>query len=266
MIKSIVHFVRLYFMQAWFSYRALFAWSTPFNYIANKMGFPFFSMLMFLFMGKFVGLNDPIYIVIGNILLLPSLNGVSGMSMTIGGEKQFGALSYLLGSPAPRIPLFMGRAFFHILDGLTTVLIALPIAILVFQLDVSQTNFWLVGICVALISVTATGMGFIMGMVTLLSRDGWMITSTLQIAFYVVIGVNFPVDLLPPVLRSISYALPMTRGIQAARLALAGAGWAEVAPLLLGEILIGALYIVIGYSSFRITERISMQNGILDNV
>ena len=35
---------------------------------------------------------------------------------------------------------------------------------------------------------------------------------------------------------------------------------------LLGEILIGALYIVIGYSSFRITERISMQNGILDNV
>jgi ABC-2 type transport system permease protein len=266
MIKSIVRFVRLYFIQAWFSYRALFAWSTPFNYIASKMGFPFFSMLMFLFMGKFVGLTDPIYIVIGNILLLPSLNGVSGMSMTIGGEKQFGALSYLLGSPAPRIPLFMGRAFFHILDGLTTVLIALPIAILVFHLDMSQTNFLLVGVCLVLISVTATGMGFIMGMVTLLSRDGWMITSTLQIAFYVVIGVNFPVDLLPPVLRAISFALPMTRGIQAARMALAGANWADIAPLLLGEILIGTLYIVIGYASFCITERISMQNGILDNV
>lgn len=266
MIKSIVRFVRLYFIQAWFSYRALFAWSTPFNYIASKMGFPFFSMLMFLFMGKFVGLNDPIYIVIGNILLLPSLNGVSGMSMTIGGEKQFGALSYLLGSPAPRIPLFMGRAFFHILDGLITVLIALPIAILIFQLDMSQTNFWLVGACLALISVTATGIGFIMGTVTLLSRDGWMITSTLQIAFYVVIGVNFPVDLLPPALRAISSALPMTRGIQAARMALAGASWVDIAPLLLGEILIGALYIVIGYVSFRITERISLNNGVLDNM
>ena len=39
MIKSIVHFVRLYFMQAWFSYRALFAWSTPFNYIANSVAY-----------------------------------------------------------------------------------------------------------------------------------------------------------------------------------------------------------------------------------
>ena len=266
MIQSIVRYVRLYFMQAWFSYRALFAWSTPFNYFASKMGFPFFSMLMFLFMGKFVGLNDPIYIVIGNILLLPSLNGVSGMSMTIGGEKQFGALSYLLGSPAPRAPLFMGRAFFHILDGLITVTVALPIALLVFHLDVSQTNFLLVGLCVALISVTATGMGFIMGTVTLVSRDGWMITSTLQIAFYVVIGVNFPVELLPAGLRAISYVLPMTRGIQAARLALAGAGWTEIAPLFFGEILVGAIYIVIGYTIFLIMERISLKNGLLDNI
>ncbi|KAF0111125.1 MAG: hypothetical protein FD147_1063 [Chloroflexi bacterium] len=266
MIKSVIRIVRLYFFQAWFSYRALFAWSTPFNYFASKMGFPFFSMLMFIFMGKYVGLNDPIYIVIGNILLLPSLNGVSGMSMTIGGEKQFGALSYLLGSPAPRAPLFMGRAFFHILDGFITVLVALPLAILIFHLDMSQTNFLLVGFCILLISVTATGMGFIMGTVTLVSRDGWMITSTLQIAFYVVIGVNFPVDLLPPVLRAFSSSLPMTRGIQAARLALAGAGWSEIAPLVLGEILIGAIYILIGYATFRFTERASMKSGMLDNL
>jgi ABC-2 type transport system permease protein len=266
MIKSTVHVIRLYFMQAWFSYRALFAWSTPFNYFSAKMGFPFFSMLMFLFMSKFAGLSDPIYIVIGNILLLPSLNGVSGMSMTIGGEKQFGALSYLLGSPAPRIPLFAGRAFFHILDGFTTVLVALPIALLIFHLDVSGTNFWLVGLCVLLISITATGMGFIMGTITLISRDGWMITSTLQIAFYVVIGVNFPVEMLPPVLRAFSYALPMTRGIQAARLALAGARWANIAPLLLGEVLIGLFYMLIGYGWFRLMERISLKNGVLDNI
>ena len=129
--------VRLYFIQAWFSYRSLFAWSTPFNYIASKLGFPFFSMLMFIFMGKFVGITDPVYIVIGNILLLPSINGSYGISMTIGGERQFGAMSYLLGSPAPRAPLFLGRAFFHIIDGFITVLVALPIAILIFHLNLS---------------------------------------------------------------------------------------------------------------------------------
>ena len=266
MIQKLVHFVRLYFIQAWFSYRALFAWSTPFNYFASKMGFPFFSMLMFLFMGKFVGLTDPIYIVIGNILLLPSLNGVSGMSMTIGGEKQFGAMSYLLGSPAPRIPLFVGRAFFHIIDGLTTVLVALPLAILIFHLDMSATNFWLVGICLLLISITCTGMGFIMGTVTLLSRDGWMITSTLQIGFYVIVGVNFPISLLPASLRTLALGLPMTRGIQAARLALAGAGWPEISSLVLGELLVGAIYIIVGYLTFVAAEKVSLRNGMLDSM
>jgi ABC-2 type transport system permease protein len=265
-MNPVKRWLRLYFIQAWFSYRALFAWSTPFNYIASKLGFPFFSMLLFIFLGKYVGLNDPVYIVIGNILLLPSLNGVMGISMTIGGEKQFGALSYLLGSPAPRSAVFVGRAFFHIIDGFVAVLIALPIAILVFQLDLAQTNFLWLALSVLLICITSTGLGFIMGVVTLLSRDGWMITSTLALAFYVLIGVNFPIELLPPVLKSISLALPMTRGIQAARMALNGAHFAELAPLLAGEVLIGLAYIIFGYALFRGVERISFKNGALDNL
>ncbi len=265
-MSRIRRWIRLYFIQAWFSYRALFAWSTPFNYIASKLGFPFFSMLLFIFLGKYLGMDDPVYIVIGNILLLPSLNGVMGISMTIGGEKQFGALSYLLGSPAPRSAVFIGRAFFHIVDGFAAVLVAMPIAILVFHLDLSQTNFFLLALCVLLICITSTGLGFIMGVVTLLSRDGWMITSTLALAFYVLIGVNFPIEYLPNWLRAISLALPMTRGIQAARLALAGATISEVAPLISGEVLVGSLYILFGYALFRGVERLSFKNGALDNV
>ncbi len=266
MMQSIVRNVRLYFFQAWFSYRSLFAWSTPFNYFASKFGFPFFSMLLFVFMGKFVGLNDIAYIVIGNILLMPSANGVSGISMTIGGERQFGAMSYLLGSPAPRAPLFLGRAFFHILDGFVSLLLALPIVILIFHLDVAQMNLWLVLLCVVILSFTTNGIGFIMGTITLLSRDGWMITSTLSVAFYILIGVNFPVEQLPDFLQVISYALPMTRGIMAARLALDGAVWSTIAPLIFGELAVGLLYMIIGYQLFSMVEKASMKNGMLDSI
>lgn len=265
-MRAIVRVLRLYFIQAWFSYRSLFAWSTPFNYFASKLGFPFFSMLVFIFMGKFAGFSDPTYIVIGNILLLPSLNGVSGISMTIGGERQFGAMSYLLASPAPRAPLFLGRAFFHILDGFITLIVALPIAMLVLNLDYSLINPMLLLFCMIILCITTNGIGFIMGTVTLLSRDGWMITSTLSIAFYVLIGVNFPVDLLPPALQYVSYGLPMTRGIMAARLALAGADWAAVAPLLGGEIIVGLIYMGIGYALFRMAEKASMKSGLLDSI
>jgi ABC-2 type transport system permease protein len=265
-MRGIIRIIRLYFIQAWFSYRSLFAWSTPFNYFANKLGFPFFSMLVFVFMAKFAGFTDPAYIVIGNILLLPALNGVSGISMTIGGERQFGAMSYLLASPAPRAPLFLGRAFFHILDGFVTLIVALPIAMLVLHIDIAAMNPLKLFFCMIILCITTNGIGFIMGTITLLSRDGWMITSTLSIAFYILIGVNFPVELLPPALQYVSYGLPMTRGIMAARLALTGANFTSLAPLLGGEILIGIIYMVIGYVLFRMAEKASMKTGLLDNI
>jgi ABC-2 type transport system permease protein len=264
MIRRLRRYLRLYVLEAWFSYRALFAWSTPFAYLTTKLGFPFFTMLFFIFMGKFVGISDPLYIVIGNILLLPAMNGLSGVSMTIGGERQFGTLSYLLGSPAPRGPIFLGRALFHILDGIFTVSIALPLAMLLFHLDLTRVNFALLLFCVILIAITSSGMGFILGSLSLVNRDGWMITSTLTIALYILIGVNFPVDLLPGGLKLVSYCLPMTRGIMAARQALAGATWASVALLIYGEVLVGVLYTLVGYALFLFIEKRSMALGSLD--
>lgn len=266
MINKVVRITRLYFFQAWYSYRSLFAWSTPFSYITSKFGFPFFSMLMFVFMGKFAGLTDPMFIVIGNILLMPSMNGLYGISMTVGNERQFGAMSYLLGSPAPRAPLFLGRAFFHILDGFITVLVALPIAILIFNLDISEVNLFLLLCCLVLLSITTTGLGFIMGTISLLSRDGWMFTNTLGQLLFLFIGVNFAVDQLPRFLQPISSYLPMTRVIMSARMALEGAGWADVTGLLAGEILVGLTYIIIGYTLFRLVERASMSTGSLDSI
>jgi len=266
MKRQVIRYLRLYIIQAWFAYRALFAWSTPFNYFVSKFGFTFFSMVMFVFMGKFVGLNDPVYIVIGNILLMPATNGVSGISMTVGNERQFGAMSYLLGSPAPRAPIFLGRALFHILDSFVTVAIALPVATWIFHLDMANTNFFLVLLCVFITSFTTSGMGFIMGSVSLVNRDGWMITSTLALSLYILAGANFPVASLPAFLQVVAYSLPMTRGIMAARAALDGANWVSIAPLLAGEIVIGLIYIVVGYAMFRLLERKSMVSGVLDNL
>jgi hypothetical protein len=43
----------------------------------EQLSFPVFTMLLFVYMGKFVGLTDPLYIVIGNILLLPATNSIN---------------------------------------------------------------------------------------------------------------------------------------------------------------------------------------------
>ncbi|MDD5369101.1 MAG: ABC transporter permease [Anaerolineaceae bacterium] len=264
MIHKLKSYLRLYGIEAWYSYRALFAWQSPGPYVSAKVIFPFFQLLLFLYMGRFAGMQDSLYIVIGNLLLLPSVNGVSGVSMTIGAERQFGTLPYLIGSPAPRAPLFLGRTLFHILDGLTTTLIAIPLAIIFFGVDFSRANLALIVVCILLLTLTSTGLGLVLGSVALTTREGWTITTVTYMLFYIFCGVNFPVSALPGALQWVSFALPITRGIQATRLVLAGANWSTIAPLVAGELVVGFLYAVLGYWLFRYVERRTTMSGQWD--
>jgi hypothetical protein len=52
--------------------------------------------------------------------------------------------------------------------------------------------------------------------------------------------------------------------ILAARLALQGAGWSLISRLVGGELLVGSIYILMGYLCFRLIERHSLVSGTLD--
>ena len=266
MINKTVTLLRMYLAQAWLSYHGRFAITHPAGYIASKIGFPFFLMVFFIFLGKFAGFADPLYIVIGHILLIPSNNGMCGVTLAIGDERQWGTLSYVLGSPAPRAPVFIGRATYYILDGFISTLLGFAIAAGIFHMDLTHVNFGLLAGCVLLITATSTGLGFLFGSIALVSRDGWTILNTFLQATYILVGVNFPVSALPVFLQKVAYALPLTRGVLAARAILGGAGWNESSALLAGEALVGGVYILAGYFIFLLIEKRSTIQGTLDAI
>jgi len=266
MIQRIRQDLRLYLVSAWYSYRALYAWQSLGPYISGKVAFPIAQMLFFYFMGKLAGVADPLYIVLGHILLLPATNGVHGVSMTISGERDFRTLPYLIASPAPRGPLFVGRSLVHIIDGLISTIAAFILGTLFFHIDLTHSNVPLTWVCILLLSVTSCGIGMVLGSLSLRSREAQTITGMIAIALYMLSGVNFPVDVLPKAIQGISYALPLTRGIQAARLAMAGGGWAQIGSLFGGELLVGLLYIVGGYLMFLWFERLSLVDGQIEAV
>ncbi len=103
------------------------------------------------------------------------------------------------------------------------------------------------------------------GTISLRSQDGWMFIQYPGTVTLFVDRVNFPIQQLPAFLQPVSTFLPMSRGIQAARMVVNGAGWSNVAGLLGGEVLVGLAYILIGYTLFRIVERASMSTGSLDS-
>lgn len=264
MMRRLASDLRLYLVSAWYSYRALYAWQSLGPYISGKVAFPIAQMLFFYFMAKLAGTPDPLYIVLGHILLLPATNGVAGVSMTISGERDFRTLPYLIASPAPRAPLFLGRSLVHILDGLLSTIAAFILGVLFFHIDLSRSNLPLTGLCILLLAVTSCGLGMVLGSLALRSREAWTITSMLSIVLYMLSGVNFPVEVLPRAFQVISYGLPLTRGIQAARLAMAGADWGGVQSLFFGEMLVGAIYMLIGYLMFTAFEKFSLVDGQIE--
>ncbi len=266
MMKNFRGSLRLYLASAWYSYRSVYAWQRFGPYISVKIAFPLAQMLLFYFMGQLAGVKDPIYIVIGNILLLPTTNGILGVSQTISHERDFKTLPYLIASPAPRSPLFLGRSLVHILDGLLSTVMALVLGALLFRIDLTHSNLPLTILCILLLSITSCGMGLILGSLSLRTREAWTVTSMVTMALYIFSGVNFPIEVLPKSLQVISYSLPLTRGIQAARLAMNGADWATIQSLFLGEFLVGLIYIGIGYLTLTWFEKLSLVDGQIETV
>ena len=255
--------LRLFLSGCLLQYRALFNWATPIGYVSYKLAMPLSQLLFFVELGSFAtGRGTALYYALGNALQLTAVNGIFGVIQTVGNERQFGTLPILLASPANRLATFLGRALVHVLDGMATVAIGIGMVVLLFGLDLQRANLPLFGLCILLISVTTSGLGLMFGSLSLITRDVFVIANTVYYLLLVVCGINFPVERLPGWLQLVSYGLPMTRGVQAARAAAAGASLTQVSALLVGELLVGAVYVAIGFTLFRWLENQARRGGL----
>lgn len=244
-------------------YRAMFNWATPVGYLAYKVISPLIQILFYVQLGIFAtGRANTAYFAVGNALQLTAVNGIFGVIMTVGNERQYGTLPMLLASPANRLATFLGRALFHVLDGITGVALGFAMVALIYGFDLHRANLPLLALCVLLISCTTAGFGLLLGSLSLVARDVIAIGNTFYYGLLVVCGVNFPVERLPGALQLVSWSLPLTRGVVAARRAVAGGSMADVSGLLLAEAGIGALYVTAGYLLFRWLERVSRRGGL----
>ena len=255
--------LRLFLHGCVIQYRALFNWATPLGYVASKILMPLWQMIFFVELGTYAtGQANALYFAVGNALQLTAVNGVFGVVMTVGNERWFGTLPMLLGSPANRLATFLGRALMHVLDGITGVVVGFLLAIALFGLDLRHADLPLLALCIVLISITTSGLGLMFGSISLVTRDVLFIANVFYFLLLVFCGVNFPVARLPAAMQVISWALPMTRGIEAARAAVGGASLGQVAGLLAGEAAVGAVYAVAGYRLFRRLEEVSRRGGL----
>src|SRR6266550_1454091 len=234
----------------WLQYVALFQWATILGYAAYKVVLPIGQILFFVEFGVYAtGPQNALYFALGNALQMTANAGIYGVIGTVANERHMGTLPILLGSPANRLVTFLSRAIVNVIDGVITVLFGLILTAVLFHLDIARGNLPLLGLCVVVISLSTAGLGLLFGSIGLIMRF---------------CGINFPVTQLPGAAQVVAYALPLTRGIEAAREAADGASVGHVAGLLAGEIVVGVVYAFLGYLLFRAFEAYARRGGLQD--
>lgn len=259
--------LRLFGQGALLSYIALFHWLRPATYLASKIFMPLAQISFFTYLGTFAtGSDNSSFFVIGNAMQIAAVSGIYGVTMSIGGDRWNGTLPYLFGTPANRLVMFVGRASIHIVDGMVGVVIGFIWGVILLGLDLSQADLPALALTILITTYSTSGLGLMMGSLSLVTRNVMFINNTVYFALLIFSGANIPLATLPAWMQAISKLLPLTRGIAAARILIAGGQMADVSTLLVGEFIIGCIYVFLGYRLFRWFEIQAKRRGTLETV
>jgi ABC-2 type transport system permease protein len=256
--------VRRFGESSWIIFKALFRWFNPHAYLVNKLILPLEQLLVFTLLGVYAGgRSSESFYVLGNILALATLGGF-GVAATISEERTQVTLLLLLGSPANRLVNFVQRAVIPVVDGMLTVLVALMFGITLFGLDLSHANLPGLGASILTAALSTVGMGCLLGVLALVFLDIYTIWNAVFLLMLVIAGVNIRPGQLPGWLQPLSSIVPLTRSVAAARQAIGGASFATIAPDLVGDLAVGAAYLLLGFVLLRRTEFAARRAGALE--
>jgi len=263
---------RIFLSSAVFSFRAQFGWLYPPMWLTMKFVMSLSQMAFFVFVGQFLittgqAKADIIaYIAVGNAIMMLSWNTVFSVINITSNDKWDGTLPLLLATPAHRLPIFVGRAMMHVFDGMISVAIAFAFAVFLFGVNFGNADALALLIVVFMTAFTMSGFGLLIGGFSFHFRNPLVFANVFTYILLIFCGVNFPIQALPQPLQLVSYAIPLTYGVDTGRKAIAGATLLDIAPLLVQMLIVGVISILLGYIFFRWFEHVARKTGQMEAV
>ena len=256
--------MRIFLVGGVISYRALFHFLHPAIFIPTLLVVPVFQILLFAYIGRSAGVESDEFYVIGNATHNAALPCIWATVQAIAGERWQNTLGYLLASPAPRIPLFLGRAVPVVANGFLITLFALVVGGGLLGVTFSPSTLASIAAVTAVAAFACTGLGFVLAALGLVIREISILNNLLFGFLLVFTGANVPLDAFPDVIQTLSHALPLRHGIEAAREIAAGATLGDVVGLVAAEAFVGVLYGVCGFAMLRAFEELSRRRATLE--
>jgi ABC-2 type transport system permease protein len=256
--------VRIFFVGGLLSYRALFGFLHPAIFIPTMLVVPIFQVLLFAYIGRSAGVANDEFYVIGNGIHNAALPCLWAMTQAIAGERYQQTLGHILATPAHRVPLFLGRALPVVMNGFLIAIFALVVGGAALGVTFGATTLASIGVVTLVSAFSCTGMGLVNAALGLVIRETAVLSNILFGLLLVFTGANVPLDVLPDWIETLSHALPIRHGIEAARELADGATLGDVRALIGAEALVGAVYAVLGFGMIRAFEALSRRRATLE--
>ena len=256
--------LRVFFVGGLISFRALFSFLRPEIYIPSMLVAPIFQILLFVYIGRSAGLQSDEFYVIGNAIQYAAVPCLFAMIFTVSGERYQRTLGYLLVTPTPRLPLFLGRALPVAVNGFFVAAFSLVVGGAIVGVDIAASSYPALLVTALVSAFACTGFGLVGAGFGLVLRDQAVLANILFGLLLIFTGANVPIDDLPGWMQTISQGLPFTHGIEAGRRIASGDGLGDVAGLLATEAAIGLVYTALGYAFIRAAETASRRFATLE--
>jgi ABC-2 type transport system permease protein len=275
--------IRSFRTAAWLGWQIESNWTDPFLFAVYSIVKPLSSAAILVVMYSIItqgNFDSPIfpYIYLGNAFYIYVGAVMAGISWAIIDDREhYKTLKYMYVAPI-HIPTYLvGRGVAKFLVGTISVFITIVFGVLFLhvKIDPAAVNWplFLLGLAIGVVMLAMMGL-LLAGVTLLIAHHVWFLGEGVAGALYLFSGAIFPLEVLPPFLRPIGFAMPLTYWLEVLRRALVGSV-AEAFPTLAGfsnlqllGILVALTVVFAGLSVFvfRWCEHVARERGLIDIV
>ncbi len=177
-------------------------------------------------------------------------------------EQRRGTLESNWMTPAPRLAMLLGSGFNQMIVSIVPVFASLAVCSIVWGTRFAATP--LVGLVFLMSTIAMFGLALAFASLVLFLKELNAAVFFVRGVFMVFCGLTSPLSVLPPWMRAVSRALPLTYSIDLVRrLGLAGAGYADVARDFWILTAFAAGLMAAGCLAFAIVDRVVKRRGTL---
>ena len=246
------------------SFRGLFNWLHPAIFVPALVVPPVFQVVFFAYLGRAANLESDSFYVVGNSIQLAALPGLFVMSQAITGERRSQTLTSLLGSPASRLALLLGRTIPVLALALFVSLTSFGFGVLLLDVDLEAVVLPALVLTMLSAACSCTALGIVQAAMGLRVREMAVFSNLVFAVLLVFCGVNVPLDELPVWMRAVAEGLPVTHAVEAGRRLVAGDPFTDVAHLVAIELGLAAAYVLPGLGLLSYYEREARRHASLD--